>query len=410
MFKFFSTFFFLYLSFFCFVSCKNKNQDYYIIKSKLAKDASKYQIKIDSIKIPVKQGYANAYFTYTQYSEHNVDYLLGYNPNTLSIDIFDLTNRILCRQLSLVGKKLSLKNLDRKDLDKNRSIADIGIVNFDSILLNYSNDRLIVIDTNLNKKKDISMDSISNRNNFFGKLLSYSHEFKMFFFDGKLIFNPIYSNFNWDRKMPAFASFDLNGGRLEFLPISYSDYLYKIKGNAGFLTSIVTSEHQKPGVLTYGYLYESNIYQYDPKRATITCYGAAPLKGKSLADSVSYTKGDDPKKWVTHHIENTQFFNVMYDKYRNIYYRFSLRNINQKDGKYFNSILDKPLVLMIFNEKFEVVKEIDLPKYRYSPNTWFITKEGLFISPNHRKNRFIDPLHLKFDIIKVDKVNSNEKI
>lgn len=393
----------LFITCICFISCKSTDQSKYIINSKLAKDAWKYEIKIDSIQIPMKQAYIGPYFTYTQYSEHDVDYLLGYNPISSSIDIFDLTNRKRFKQLSLIGKSLSFKNLDKKDLDKSRSVADIGIIDFSSIILNYGNEKLIVIDTNLRKKQEISMDGISIQNNMPGRLISYSHDFKMFFYNNQLVLNQVYNNFDLNKKMPAFASLNISTGRLTFLPISYSDYLYKIKGSAGFLTSIVTSEHQKQGVLTYSYLYESNIYQYNPKNSTITCYGGTPSKGKNLADSISYSKGEDPKKWVTHNIENSQFFNVMYDKYRHVYYRFSLRNIAQENGKYFNSILDKPLVLMIFNEKFEVIKEIELPMYKYSPNTWFITKEGLFVSPTHRKNKFVDPLHLRFDIIKIIK-------
>lgn len=387
----------------CVMSCKNTDQDKYIISSKSAKDTWKYEVNTDSIQIPVEHEYSGPYFTYTQYSEHNVDYLIGYNPALSSIDIFDLTHRTVVKQLNLVGKNWSFKNLDKKDLDKSRSIADISIINFDSIILNYGNEKLVIIDTNLHKKQEISMDSISIKNNMPGKPISYSHDFKMFLYNNGLVLNQVYYDFNWNKKMPAFVSLNMNTGKLTFLPISYSDYLYKIKGSAGFLTSIVTSEHQKQGILTYSYLYESNIYQYNPRNSTITSYGGTPSKGKYLADSVSYIKGEDPKKWVTHNIENSQFFNVMYDKYRHIYYRFSLRNILQENGKYFNSILDKPLVLMIFNEKFEVIKEIELPMYKYSPNTWFITKEGLFISPTHRKSKFVDPLHLRFDIIKVIK-------
>ncbi|TCD27435.1 DUF4221 domain-containing protein [Pedobacter psychrodurus] len=396
----------IFISCICFISCKSTDQNKYIIISKSAKDAWKYEIKIDSIQIPIELAHSRPYFTYTQYSENNVDYLLGYNPELSSIDILDLTHRSMYKQLSLVGESLSFKNLDKKDLDKSRSVADISIINFDSIILNYSNEKLIIIDTNLRKKQEMSMDSISIKNNMPGKSISYCHDFKMFFYNDQLVLNQVYYDFDWNKKKPVFASLNINSGKLTFLPISYSDYLYKIKGSAGFLTSIVTSEQQKQGVLTYSYLYESNIYQYNPKNSTITYYGGTPSKGKYLADSISYNKGEDPKKWVTHNIENSQFFNVMYDKYRHVYYRFSLRNILQENGKYFNSILDKPLVLMIFNEKFEVIKEIELPMYKYSPNTWFITKEGLFISPTHRKNKFVDPLHLRFDIIKVMKSRS----
>lgn len=390
----------------CFISCKNTDKNKYIINSKSAKNAWEYEIRIDSIQIPVKQACSGPYFTYTQYRDHNIDYLLGYNPTLSTIDIFDLTRRCMHKQLSLVGESLSFTNLDKKDLDKSRSVADISIINFSSIILNYGNEKLIVIDTNLRKKLVISMDSISVKNNVLGKSISYSHDFKMFFDNNQLVLNQVYYDYDWNKKLPVFASLNMYSGKLAFLPISYSDYLYKIRGSVGFLTSIVTSEHQKQGLLTYSYLYESNIYQYNPKDSTITCYGGTPSKGKNLADSISYNKGEDPKKWITHNIENSQFFNVMYDKYRHVYYRFSLRNIAQENGKYFNSILDKPLVLMIFNEKFEVIREIELPMHKYSPNTWFITKEGLFISPTHRKSKYVDPLHLRFDIIKIIKSKS----
>lgn len=394
----------LYLIFlsFCFFACKNSDENKYIVKTKQAKNTNDYILEIKSVKIPCNN-LIRQYFTYTILNQRNKNYLIGYNPKLASIDIYDLDKRLFIKRLNLYSKKLSISNLDKKDLDKSRSVNDILARNMDSIILNYGNKKIIILDTALRCKKIISLDSIVIGNNIPIKLVSYSHDFKMFFFGNRLVLKQLYSNYNWKIRVPIFAALNLENAKLTNLPITYSDYLYNIKGNAGFLSSVITSEFQKNDLITYSFIYESNIYQYNPKNSTITCYGAKVSQGKNLVDSISYKNDDDINKWVTHHVENPQFFNVIYDKYRKLYYRFSLENISQKNGDYFNTILDKPLTLMVFNEKFEVIKELVLPMYKYAINTWFLTKEGLFISPTHVKNKVFESSYLKFDIIQISK-------
>jgi hypothetical protein len=293
--------------------------------------------------------------------------------------------------------------LDKQDLNKGKSITDICIINFDSIIINLSNQKLVIIDTALKKKKVLQLDSLSFRNEIAGHPISYSNYFRMVIYNNQLLMNQIYFDDNWVQKRPCFAMLDIATEKLSLLPIYYSDYLYDIKGKAGFLGMINTSEFQKDGLLTYNYLYESNIYQYNAKDTTISCYGATVSKGSNLVRPFLYKEGDNLKNWQIHNIESTQFFSVIYDKFRNVYYRFSLRNLTYKRGKYFNSILDKTLVLMIFNDKFEVIKEIELPKYVYAPNTWFVTEEGLFISSANKEREDPDPNHLTYHVIKLYK-------
>lgn len=384
------------------ISCTNAKEDKFLIKSKEANDGIEYTLTIDSIKIPRESVLNTNYFTYSVFNKNDVDYLFGYNAGTSTIDIINLTKRINYKQLHLSRDTSIFQKLDKQDLDKGKSITDIAIISFDSIMLNYSNRKLILLDTSMLIKNNIDLDNLSNQNGVSGKAISYSHNFKWVFHKGGLLFNQIYADNNWGQKTPMVSSLNISTGKLSLIPIPYSDYLYQIKGRAGFLTSVLTSEFQKDGLLTYSFLGESNIYQYDPKNATITSYGATASKGKNLVDSMEYT-GDDVKMWNIHNIENTQFLNVMYDKYRHLYYRFSLRNIPYKNGKYFAATLDKPLTLMVFNEKFEVIKELDMPQDLYAASTWFITKEGLFISPTNQKNTYSDPNHLRFHIIKLTK-------
>lgn len=383
-------------------SCTDAKETKYLIKSLEADDMDEYALTIDSIRIPRVAGVNMTYHTYALYEKDNINYLFGYNPKSSTIDVIDINKRTVFNRLDLARDTNLFKQLDPQDLDKGRSITDINVVNFDSIILNYSNRKLVVMDTSVTVKKIIDLEDLAYQNGMTGRAISYSHNFKSLFFNDQLLFNHFYPDNRWKKKVEIVSSLNLATEKLTPIPITYSDYFYHIGGKAGFLNSVLTSEFQKKDVLTYSFLYESNIYQYDRKNETITCYGAMTSKGKNIVDSMEY-EGDDLKKWEKHNIENTQFLNVMYDKYRHLYYRFSLRGIPYKNGKYFSSALDKPLTLMVFNEKFEVVKEMDLPSYVYSASTWFITQEGLFISPTNQKNTYSDPNHLRFHIIKLNK-------
>jgi hypothetical protein len=382
-------------------SCNNRPENKYLIPT--IKAADEYVLKVDSMQIPISNNFSHVYFTYTTYALEGKDYFIGYNARNPSIDIFNLTDRKPLHQIDLTRDSL-FNGLDKQDQHKGKSVTDICVISFDSILVNLSNKYLLVIDTTLRKKYSVNLKEIAVFSNLNGYPISYSNYLKMLVYDDRILLNQTYYDENWKKKREiGVVSFDLQSSKLAPLPIYYSDYFYDIEGNAGFLGTINTSEYQKDSLLTYNYLYESNIYQYNKKDSTIKCFGAAMSSGKNLVTPFLMKDKDDLKQWEIHNIENSNFFNVMYDKFRKVYYRFSLRNIQYENGKYFNSILEKPIVLMIFNEDFEVIKEMEMPPYVYSANTWFVTKEGLFISPNNLKSDHIDPNVCQFHILKLSK-------
>ena len=85
------------------------------------------------------------------------------------------------------------------------------------------------------------------------------------------------------------------------------------------------------------------------------------------------------------HFTVTPFYSeVLYDRYRKLYYRFFWKDIplKNKDGKY-NSLEDKRKILMVFNSKNEIIGEYELSKY-YTDYVSFVGKSGLYI-------RYISP-------------------
>lgn len=395
--NYFSIIFFIY-------SC-NTDKDTYIVKSLIAEDHERYSVEIDSLTLLREETEVlSNYFTYTTHNVNNTDYLIAYNPVISTIDIFNMTKRTMFKRMKLPLLGGLFVDLDKQDLDKTRSITDIYVLNLDSIFLNISNKKIIISDTLLNVKQIIDLDSIKIKNHSKGRFISYSNNFRMFMNDSKLHLMQILPEDDWKIKLPTIVSIEISAKKLNTLPIAYSDYMYHIKGEAGYLNMILTSEYQKEDVLTYNFAYESNIYQYNARNSKIRIYGGKLSKGKNLIDPIKYKDDDDLKKWNKHFIENTQFFNIIYDKYRNIYYRFSLSGTSYSVNGYFNSSIDKPLILMVFNENFEVIKEIELPLHQYAPGTWFITKEGLFISSNSAKRKSSPSnRNLNFHIIKVNK-------
>jgi|GEM_PF-1252504 len=383
--------------------CKQSIADKYLVKTKWAGERDKYSFKTDSIRIPISKSYSHVYFTYALYHAGQTDYFIGYNPKNASIDVYNLSKRTPVKQIELRKDSTFINKLDKQDLDKGRSITDICVVNLDSIIVNLSNQQLIVLDTSVRKKRVLRLDQLGYRNNIAAFPISYSTYFKMTALNNKLLMNLIYADDDWVKKRPCFALLDVKEEKLVPLPLYYSDYFYHINGKTGFLGHINVSEFQKSGLITYNYLYESNIYQYNPTDSMITCYGASTSHGRNLVEPFIFRDGDNLKNWEIHNIESMQFFNVMYDEFRDVYYRFSLRNINYRNGRYFNSVLEKPLVLMIFNKNFEVIKEIELPLYLYAANTWFVTAEGLFISATNQKKENIDPGFLTYHIFKLSK-------
>ena len=98
-----------------------------------------------------------------------------------------------------------------------------------------------------------------------------------------------------------------------------------------------------------------------------------------LADSESI------EKKMRHMTVEPYYAEIRFDKARQLYYRFFLKDIPLKneDGTY-NDFYKKQLILMVFNSQHEVIGEYKLHKY-YNRYISFVGKSGLYmqyISPN----------------------------
>lgn len=96
------------------------------------------------------------------------------------------------------------------------------------------------------------------------------------------------------------------------------------------------------------------------------------------------------QKMVKTQCEHASYSKILYDKYRDVYYRFVYPpcEIDDYSGDYVELLRSgrKNFSIMILNKHLDIVGETFFPAYTYNPNLFFILEDGMYISLNHIKN------------------------
>lgn len=197
---------------------------------------------------------------------------------------------------------------------------------------------------------------------------------------------------------PIITSLNLKTKQLDQVPIFYSAYHNDIDGNVGYL-SYLNKSYQRGNFLVYNFEYESNIYTFDLNTQQKKVYGAKSKYSSGLIEPISQKNSDGFER---HAIENPHYFHVMYDPFKKLYYRLHWGGIPYvSSNNQFNSFIDKPLYLMVLNDEFEILREIELPKNRYGIHNWSVTRMGILLSNSHPLNEDMDENYLSYDLIKI---------
>ncbi|WP_418697098.1 DUF4221 family protein [Bacteroides sp.] len=99
---------------------------------------------------------------------------------------------------------------------------------------------------------------------------------------------------------------------------------------------------------------------------------------------------DDFQKMIKAQCEQASYGKILYDKYRDVYYRFAYPpcEINDYSGDYVELLRSgrKSFSIMILDNQLNVIGETSFPAYTYNSNLSFILEDGLYVSLNHIKN------------------------
>jgi hypothetical protein len=131
--------------------------------------------------------------------------------------------------------------------------------------------------------------------------------------------------------------------------------------------------------LTYiSYIIDPNIYIINNNTGVQKIVGGRSNYQKNPAKPIPLKNKDNTEKKLIDIRHDFWYGEIIYDKHRNLYYRFFDLEMPLKNskGKY-NKMTDKERILMVFNDKFELVNEIRFPSKVAS--IAYVAKDGLYV-------------------------------
>lgn len=199
--------------------------------------------------------------------------------------------------------------------------------------------------------------------------------------------NPFYGNKTFDES-PVKIVVDTAEKSVEALPMRFPKLITfaDLGTPAGFGCDF--SDCYDGKTFVYSFAYDENLYKAVPRHKNIL---NIPAKSRYIDKiNVFRTKETDVGKILKAQCEHPSYGNIMYDKYRNVYYRFAYPHtqIDDYNGDYLDLIRSgrKQFAILILDSNLNIIGEKLFPEYTYNPNLCFIIEDGLYISLNHIKN------------------------
>ncbi len=114
---------------------------------------------------------------------------------------------------------------------------------------------------------------------------------------------------------------------------------------------------------------------------------------------------NDIKAGMKFSAEKGAYQNLIYDEFRDIFYRIAQVNDEIRDEENPGDLFQTPLrfSIMLLSPDLKILAEELLPRGKFSPTNFFVDKEGLWLSENHPLNRDFDEDSLRFRCFKTEK-------
>ena len=196
------------------------------------------------------------------------------------------------------------------------------------------------------------------------------------------------------KTIPMFNSLNLKNGHIHTLPIKYPDIFeddVKVPAGGGY-------------EFTYDYNYKQerlvcSLTGYDSIMVTddlkqVRWYNGKSRYLKSMRPKVYEADGFD---WLREATENPAYHNIMYDKYRDVYYRIVELPYELKQNESpFDTPKGREFSIIIFDKDLNIIGETKFPGNKYLYKMSFVGRDGLYISENNLANPEFDEDKLVF--------------
>ena len=207
---------------------------------------------------------------------------------------------------------------------------------------------------------------------------------------------------------PIFAALDLNTGELDWASLNFpttfnGDYSHIQSGD-----SFTYDYNYKDDRLVCSFI-ESDSIMVTDDLSTVKWYNA---KSRFLDSMIPYI--NDPTEDVYDLIrkeEKPKYWHLMYDKYRDVYYRFAEMpcELAENEDPYDEfAPRAREFSVIILDKDFNIIGETKFPGSKYFYKMSFVGRDGLYISENNLANPEFDEDKLVFACFKLEDIKGKE--
>ena len=101
--------------------------------------------------------------------------------------------------------------------------------------------------------------------------------------------------------------------------------------------------------------------------------------------------------WLQEEYLKPRYHHLLYDKYRDVFYRFALQPYQFPKGKSpMGEASGQEFSIIVLNNKYEIIGETQFPGNTYHYRMCFVGKKGLYLSLNNQENPCFDEDKLMF--------------
>jgi len=191
-----------------------------------------------------------------------------------------------------------------------------------------------------------------------------------------------------------YFKFNLKTHSLKNIPIYH---LNKTLGASNLLLKTYFTQKGNNLIIGFGNTPKLLKFNMDTNKVTDTITPYTPPEVK-----VKFINNEDESEAIK--LKNNYFFyNIIYDKYRDIYYRFIFSPVSDisKATKKYDFFQTMPFIIQTLDADFNTLAINKFKENTYNLYDYFVTKEGLWISKNNFNNPNFDENKQVFDIFKL---------
>jgi hypothetical protein len=354
-------------------------------------------IKTDSILINLDAKTAYEFLNVSYFANDSLEILFQINNSINGFNIYDLNSAKLISQVSIpLNGPVSMLELQGATIKSLDSIYLFSKMNLRKIL---------ILDYQGNFKNSLRTKEFEPRVKSIRPVTVLNHQSSTntptILLDNKLIFTKFEI---FDYNMPSnitddyLAEFYLDLDNLEFseLPITFPKWLHnKSMHFYGMLHGKTVND---AGHIIYAFVAEDSIRAYDKEKKQFSSY-LAKYDGDDK-EKIFYTRAPNPATSLEDGLGMYLYTQIIYDKYRNVYYRILQRPIRYDPTKHKNYLAYylKPTSCIILDSNFKKIGEFNFEIDVYRSYGSFVGKKGLYVPKLNGNYKNLDEDQVEYSI------------